>query len=86
MTDAPCFAAVKTLHDAYITLLSGKTRVRVRYNDMWTEYRAATAGDVDRLREAYMTLRQQCPQAMAELPDLNTAYRVKRGPAVGVIY
>lgn len=81
-----CYADVKSLYDAYLALLSGKQRIRVRYNDMWTEYRQTTAGDMDRLRELYQTLRLQCPDALANLPDLNPAMRVRRGPAVGVIY
>ncbi len=51
---------------------------------MWVEYRGNYAGDMDRLRNLYMTLRQQCPEALSALPDLSPAYRVQRGPPVGL--
>lgn len=79
-----CFEDCKGLYDAYLQILTGKSKVRVRYNDMWVEYRANYAGDMERLRAAYQGLRQQCPEALATLPDLSPAYRVRRGPPVGL--
>ena len=81
-----CFDDCKALYDAYLKMLAGQSKVEVRYNDMWVQYRANTAGDMDRLRMLYSTLRQQCPQALCELPDLSPALRVRRGPPVGIDY
>ncbi len=79
-----CLEDCQNLYTAYLQMLQGKTKVRVRYNDMWVEYRGNYAGDMDRLRNLYMTLRQQCPEALSALPDLSPAYRVQRGPPVGL--
>lgn len=79
-----CFDDCQALYDAYLQMLSGKTKVEVRYNDMWVQYRANTAGDMDRLRNLYQTLRNQCEQAATELPDLSSSKRVLRGPPVRI--
>lgn len=78
-----CVARLGMLFEAYVSALTGKTRVVVRFNDRWSEY---SRPDADKLLVLYMTMYQQCPAAKcAGLPDLNPANKVQRGsPARGM--
>lgn len=77
-----CVAKLSMLYEAYVSALTGKTRVIVRFNDRWSEY---ARPDAPALLTLYMTLYQQCPAAKAAgLPDLNPNLKVQRGaPARG---
>lgn len=78
-----CIAKLSMLYEAYVTAVSGRQRVVVRFNDRWTEYAKA---DAQALLTLYQTLYAQCPDAAhAGLPDLNPNLKVERGrPARGV--
>jgi hypothetical protein len=72
-----CVAKLSMLYEAYITAVSGKSRVVVRFNDRWSEY---AHPDAPALLTLYMTLYAQCPGAQqAGLPNLNPGLAAKRG-------
>jgi hypothetical protein len=78
-----CVAKLSKLYEAYISCVTGTTRVVVRFNDRWSEY---AKPDAPALLALYQTLYAQCPGAKAAgLPDLNPNLRVQRGaPAQGL--
>lgn len=76
-----CLDQCKALLDAYTNALIGKQRIRIQYDNYYVEYRQSNPGDLDQLRNLYMQMRMNCPDAMACLPDINPARRVRRGPA-----
>lgn len=79
LSSLDCYEQCRRLYDAYGRMLSGEQVVQVRYADNWKEFRANTAGDMDRLRDLYMTLWRQCPTAQANLPSLDPR-SLRRGP------
>jgi hypothetical protein len=87
-TALDCLGQCQYLYNQYIALMTGNsTPIRVRYKDMWTEVRNPTSGDMDRIRELYITLWSNCPEAQCELPDLSKGAQVRRGPpATGIFH
>ena len=77
-----CVAQCQALLDAYTQALMGGQRVRIMYGNYAVEYQQRSAQDMQALLNLYMTMRNQCPEAMACLPDINPASRVRRGPAI----
>lgn len=77
----PCLDQCRDLYDAYVKGLTGGQLIRIRYADNWKEFRPSSPGDMDRLRDLYMTLWRQCPEAQAALPSLDQK-GVRRGPAL----
>ena len=78
-----CAGKLRMVLDAYEAAISGGTRIQVRFQERWTEYQKSDAME---LRNYYMTLWAQCPDAARYgLPDLTSS--VRRGPpARGVTY
>lgn len=72
---ANCKALVLSLQQAYLDLVAGNKRVRVRFNDRWTEYEPGKEGA---LRDLINVIAAQCPDA-AGLLNFNRAYRAQRG-------
>lgn len=73
-----CINELRTIYNAYLAAIAGKTRVVVRFNDRWSEYGKP---DAAALLTVYMTLYAQCPSAATSgLPNLNPQLKVKRGP------
>lgn len=70
-----CREVVIELQKAYLSLLSGNTRMRVRFNDRWTEY---TPGKAKELLDLINTVKSQCDDTEGLL-NVNRAYRAKRG-------
>lgn len=79
LANLSCLDQAKHLYNAYLRMLSGGQRTVVRHNDFWSEYRSNTAGDMDRLRELYETIRSGCPAAQKALPSLDPAGAKRRG-------
>jgi hypothetical protein len=67
---------VLELTRAYYALTSGNKRLRVRFQDRWTEYNPANA---TQLLVLVRTLRTQCTDC-SDIPDLNPGRRTERGP------
>ena len=80
-----CVEQCRSLLDAYNRMLSGGQRTEIRHGDYWTIYRANKPADMATLRNLYMTMRVQCPQAMHLLPDISPSARVVRGPGARLI-
>lgn len=74
--EADCRAVLQGLFKAYMQVATGQQRVRVRFNDRWSDY---APGNLPALRDLYTTLYNQCPDR-AGLPDLSPGRRVRRGP------
>lgn len=75
---ASCVEALSELARAYYSILSGQSKVMVRFQERWVEYQKANA---QQLLDAYNTLYRQCPGAQAAgLPDLNPGLVARRGP------
>ena len=80
-----CLEQCRALLNAYQSMLSGTHRTQVRHGDYWVEYRANKPADMVNLRNLYMTMRQECADAMRLLPDLSPSARVRRGPGLPLI-
>lgn len=72
---ANCKALVISLQNAYLDLVAGNKRVRVRFNDRWTEYEP---GKEQALRDLINMIAGQCPDTEGLL-SFNRAYRAQRG-------
>jgi hypothetical protein len=70
-----CRDVVLALQKAYLSLVAGNTRLRVRFADRWTEY---TPGKAKELLDLIGTIRTGCPEAVDTL-QMNRAYRAQRG-------
>lgn len=70
-----CRDVVLALQKAYLSLVAGNTRLRVRFNDRWTEY---TPGKAKELADLIGSIRAGCPDADDTL-QISRAYRAKRG-------
>lgn len=70
-----CRDVVLALQKAYASLVAGNTRLKVRFNDRWTEY---TPGKAKELLDLINTMRANCPDA-ADTLQMSRAYRAKRG-------
>ena len=80
MTGMDYCSQASTLYSAYIAMITGKQRVLVRYKDMWTQYSGHSAADIKALSELYLSVRAQCPNALAVgLPDIRPSARTQRG-------
>lgn len=79
LVNLSCLDQCKHLYNAYLRMLSGGQRTIVRHNDFWLEYRSNTAGDMDRLRDLYETIRNGCPEALRTLPSLHSSGAQRRG-------
>jgi len=74
-----CFTTCRQLYNAYLAASSGGQRVRVAYDNYSVEYKQS---DLKNLLQLYTTLRSNCPQAIAALPNLEPGAAVQRGPAI----
>lgn len=75
-----CRALIVALQNAYLALVAGNTRVRVRHNERWIEY---DPGKSKALMDLINMIWSQCPDTDGLL-NLNPSLRVKRGgPAYG---
>lgn len=72
-----CLDSCRNLYNAILAATTSGRRVRVAYDNYQVEYKPE---DYGQLRELYMTLRAQCPEALAQLPNLQPGARVRRGP------
>ena len=73
-----CIDTLNQVLNAYYSVISGSQRVTVRFNERWAEYQK---GNAEELRQLYMQLYAQCPNAAASgLPNLNPNLRARRGP------
>lgn len=72
---ANCKALVLSLQQAYLALVAGNKRVRVRFNERWAEYEP---GKEQALRELINMIAGQCPDTEGLL-NFNRAYRSQRG-------
>jgi hypothetical protein len=82
---ADCVTNCRNLLEAYNRMLSGGQRTEVRHGDYWVIYRANKPADMTALRNLYMAMRTQCPEAMHLLPDISPSARVVRGPGARLI-
>jgi hypothetical protein len=70
-----CREVIAELQKAYIALTTGNKRVRVRFENRWTEY---NPGQSTRLMELINVIWAQCPDTSG-LMDFNPARRAQRG-------
>lgn len=74
---ADCRQMLGELYQAYVNLLSGHSRIVVRFNERWSEYQKSNTTE---LLTLYTTMYSQCPAAATSgLPNLNPGNRSKRG-------
>lgn len=70
-----CKELVRALQNAYVDLVAGNKRVRVRFQDRWTEYEP---GKEQALRDTINMIAAGCPDTDGLL-NFNRAYRAQRG-------
>jgi hypothetical protein len=74
---ASCRDNIIALINAHAKLVAGEQRVRVRFNDRWTEY---GPGSVTFLEQTINLWQAQCPDAdQAGLIQMNPGLRARRG-------
>ncbi|WP_296201491.1 hypothetical protein [uncultured Hyphomicrobium sp.] len=79
LSQLSCLEQCRKLYDAYTRMLMGGQKTQIRHGDYWVEFRSNTAGDMDRLRQLYGTIRAGCPEALKTMPDLNPSQATRRG-------
>jgi len=71
-----CLQQCQDALNNYYAIITGKGGQRIRYGERWLDRHDA---DAKLLADLYQTLRANCPEAQATLPDLSEGARTVRG-------